>query len=91
MGDSDSLDSILTLRNDLSDALRHIPDVLDRMFKPPIIDTLSGDKSNDPESDAILSIPGLRVFEVNVEKEIDSLDRVIRHVSVRAPADRAGD
>lgn len=75
---ADPWNELLAIRNQLSDALRLFPDVLKKVYRPPIIDP-SGESFKG--EDAI--IPGFKSFETSVEKEIDSLDKVSNRLYVR--------
>lgn len=63
---------LLALRNELSDVLRTVPTVLQRVYRPPVLYEAT---PTDP-SDDDLAVPGLRAFQATVEKEIDVLDKV---------------
>lgn len=73
---------LLALRNALTDILNTVPIVAQRVFKPPIIYEPGGDGSSESNDDDV-AVPGLKVFEGTVEKEIDVLDKV---TDTKAPA-----
>ncbi|KAG8893013.1 hypothetical protein FRC01_013816, partial [Tulasnella sp. 417] len=77
MTDNQHRNDLLSQRNQLSAALESLPLVLSKVPKPPILNLLSpGDDAG--EDDNINSVPGLRAFEANLEKEIDALDKEIQ-------------
>ncbi|KIO28281.1 hypothetical protein M407DRAFT_22490 [Tulasnella calospora MUT 4182] len=90
MTDTQRQNGLLSLRNQLSEALDSLPLVLLKVPKPPILNLFS--PSDDlGEDDNINSVPGLRAFEANLEKEIDALDKYLEkgsatsNVSSNAP------
>ncbi|KAG8904987.1 hypothetical protein FRB99_000901 [Tulasnella sp. 403] len=66
---------ILSLRNQLAEVLQGIPSVPHKAYRPPIIDASRPDEE-ELEGD-IYSIPGLKLFESSIEREIDTLDKYL--------------
>ncbi|KAG8972903.1 hypothetical protein FRC05_009457 [Tulasnella sp. 425] len=77
MADPQHWNELLSQRNQLSEALESLPLVLLKVPRPPIINLVS--PADEPvDDDNINSVPGLRGFEGNIEKEIDALDKARR-------------